>query len=142
MFLYLFPIGLVVVSNVLYHIILKVTPGNVNPALTLSVTYVTSALSCLILLPFFPRAAGLAQSFRQLNWTSVGLGVVLVGIEMGFLMAYRVGWEVSLAGIVSSTWVALALIPIGLSFFKEKLTIINVLGVLVCIAGLVMINRK
>ncbi len=142
MFLYFLPIGLVVVSNVLYHIILKVTPGNVNPALALVVTYATSALSCLILLPFFPRTTSLAQSFKQLNWTSIALGIVIVGLEMGMLLAYRIGWKISLAGIVSATCVGLLLIPIGLSFFKEKLTIINLLGILVCIAGLIMINRK
>jgi uncharacterized membrane protein len=142
MFQYLFPIGLVVVSNVLYHILLKVTPGNVNPALTLAVTYVTSALSCLILLPFFPHTTSLAQSVKQLNWTSAALGIVIVGLEMGILLAYRIGWKISLAGIVSATCVGLILIPIGLSFFKEKLTIVNLLGILVCITGLIMINRN
>ncbi len=142
MLLYFLPIGLVVFSNVLYHIFLKITPGNVNPALALVVTYVTSTLSCLILLPFFSRTNSLAQSFKQLNWTSVALGIAIVGIEMGILLAYRIGWKISLAGIVSATGVGLLLVPIGLMFFKEKLTVINLLGVLVCIAGLIMINRK
>jgi uncharacterized membrane protein len=142
MFLYIFPIGLTVISNVLYHIFLKVTPSNANPMLALLVTYVTAALTCLVILPFFPLATSLGQSLRQLNWASIGLGVVIVGLEMGFLQAYRVGWKISLLGIVSSSCVALILIPIGLLFFKEKVSLVNILGAIVCIVGLIMINRN
>ena len=142
MFLYIFPIGLTVISNVLYHILLKVTPNNANPLLALLVTYVTAALTCLVFLPFFPPATSLGQSLKQFNWTSVGLGVVIVGLELGFLLAYRVGWKISLAVIVSSSCVALILIPLGLSYFKEKVSLVNILGVLICIAGLIMINRR
>lgn len=142
MALYYLPIGLTIFSNVIYHVILKITPGNVNPALSLIITYLTAALCCLLILPFYPHSAGLVQSIKQLNWVSVGLGVVIVGLEMGFLLAYRVGWEISLVGIVSSTCVALILIPIGLLLFKEKISLLNLLGVFVCIAGLIMINRR
>jgi uncharacterized membrane protein len=142
MFIYLFPIGLTVLSNVFYHIFLKVTPGNANPLLALLVTYATAALTCLVFLPFFPPATSLSQSLKQLNWASVGLGVVIVGLELGFLLGYRVGWKISLLGIVSSSCVALILIPLGLAFFKEKISLVNMLGVLICIAGLIMISRK
>jgi uncharacterized membrane protein len=142
MFLYFFPLGLTVITNVLYHIFLKVTPGNANPILALMVTYVTATLTCLVFLPFFPPATSLSQSLKQLNWTSVALGIIIVGLEMGYLQAYRVGWKISLLGIITASCVALVLIPLGLLFFKEKVSLVNILGVLVCITGLIMINRK
>lgn len=142
MFLYIFPIGMIVISNVVYHLLLKVTPGSANPPLTLFITYITSAICCLALMPFFPITSTLSHSLRQLNWTSWVLGIIIVGLEMGYLLAYRAGWEISLAGIVASTCVGLLLIPIGLSVFHEKLSPINMIGILVCIAGLIMINRK
>jgi multidrug transporter EmrE-like cation transporter len=76
------------------------------------------------------------------NWASVALGVAIVGLELGFLLAYRAGWNISVAGIVSASLVALVLIPVGLTFFKEKLTPLNLLGVVLCIAGLVLVNIK
>ena len=72
----------------------------------------------------------------------VGLGVVLVGLELGFLLAYRANWNLSYAALVANIIVALVFIPIGLLVFKEKVTLTNILGVFVCVAGLVMINLK
>jgi len=67
-------------------------------------------------------------------------GLSILGLEVGFLLAYRAGWNISMAGIVSASAVALVLIPVGLVVFKEKLTVFNLLGVLLCIVGLVMVN--
>ena len=54
MLLFYFSIGLTVISNALYHVVQKSTPGMVNPALSLAVTYAMAAVACLALLPFFP----------------------------------------------------------------------------------------
>ena len=53
MFLYYFSIGLTVISSALYHVVQKLTPGNVNPLLSLAVTYAAATLICLLLLPVF-----------------------------------------------------------------------------------------
>lgn len=140
-FFYL-PIGITVLSNTLYHIVLKLTPSNINPMITLAVSYIVSAIVCLLLLPVFPLKASLSASLHQLNWASIALGVVIVGLEVGFLMAYRVGWKISLAGIISNAGVALLLIPIGLLIFKEKISAVNIAGVIVCVIGLVLANLR
>ena len=143
MFLYYFSVGLAVIANLLYHVSQKLTPGGANPALALSVTYIVSVGVCVVMLwTFFPLKTSLGQAFQQLNWTSLALGVSLVGLELGFLLAYRAGWDISLAAIVVNVAVTLLLIPVGLIFFKEKLSPVNVLGVVVCIVGLVMVNIK
>jgi len=41
MFLYYFSGGLAVFSTLLYHVTQKLTPQNANPALALTVTYLT-----------------------------------------------------------------------------------------------------
>lgn len=142
MFLFYFSIALTIVSNVLYHIIQKLTPVAVNPMLALAVTYLTAALVCIILLPFFPSPTGLADSIRQLNWASFALAFAIIGLELGFLLAYRAGWNISQGPIVSNVAVAIVLVPLGLVLFRERLTPINILGIAVCIAGLVMVNQK
>jgi len=122
-------------STALYHLFQKITPANANPPLALIVTYLSAAIICLGLFPFYPLKNGLGAAVRQLNWASVGL-------EVGFLLAYRSGWNISLAAIVANAAVALILVPLGLLFFKDKVTPINLVGVLVCIVGLVMANLK
>jgi multidrug transporter EmrE-like cation transporter len=77
-----------------------------------------------------------------LNWASFAVGLTVVGIEIGFLLMYRAGWNISVGALVVNIGATLMLIPIGLLFFKEQLTPLNVLGVVVCMIGLVMINVK
>jgi uncharacterized membrane protein len=138
---YLF-LGLTVISNVIYHLVQKVTPQGVNPMLALAVSYLVATLTCVALLPLFPLKTSLGAALRQVNWASVALGISVVGLELGFLLAYRAGWAVSLGPIVSTTAVTLILLPIGLLAFKDTLSALNIGGVLVCIAGLVMLNWK
>ncbi len=143
MFLYFFSVGLAVLSNLLYHVAQKLTPPDANPAVALTVTYLVSAAGCVaLLLVLFPLKTGLGQALRQLNWASLALGVSVIGLELGFLLAYRAGWNISLAAIVVSAAVTVLLIPVGLLFFKEKLSLVNALGVVVCLVGLVMVNFK
>jgi len=56
--------------------------------------------------------------------------------------AYRAGWNISLGAIVSNSGAALLLIPVGLLFFQERVSAVNVLGVVVCVAGLVLVNLR
>lgn len=135
-------IALTVLSNVLYHIFQKVIPGTVNPLLSLAVTYLVAAIATLLLLPLFPMQGTLGAEVRKLNWASVGLGAVIVGLELGFLLAYRSGWNISLASLVANTTVALLLIPVGLLLFKEELSAVNILGIVLALAGLVLVNLK
>lgn len=135
-------IALTILSNVLYHLFQKVIPGNVNPLLSLAVTYLVAASATLLLLPLFPVQGTLGAELRKVNWASVGLGAVIVGLELGFLLAYRAGWDLSLANLVSNTTVALLLIPFGLLLFKEQLSLVNILGVILAIAGLVLVNLR
>jgi uncharacterized membrane protein len=141
--LYYFSVGLAILSNIVYHLCQKLTPGDANPALALTVTYVVSAVGCLaLLLTFYPLKTSLGQALRKLNWASLALGISLVGLELGFLLAYRAGWNISLVANVVNTFVALSLIPIGLVFFKEKLSLVNAAGIVLCLLGLIMINLK
>lgn len=135
-------IALTVLSNVLYHLFQKLIPAAVNPLLALTATYVVAAVATVLLLPFFPLEGSLAAEVRKVSWPSVALGAVIVGLELGFLLAYRAGWNLSLASLVSNTTVALLLIPIGLLLFKEELKPVHIVGVLLALAGLMLVGQK
>ncbi|MBN1264317.1 MAG: EamA family transporter [Anaerolineales bacterium] len=129
-------------SNILYHIFQKLTPGNLHPMIALMVTYLTAAILCAMLMPLFPGQPGILASLKQINWSSIALGAAIVGLEAGFLLAYRAGWNISLAAGVSNVALTVLLIPIGLLFFHEKLTTANWIGMVLCLAGLVLINMR
>jgi uncharacterized membrane protein len=134
-------LGLAVLSNLLYNVLMKLTPSGANPALALTVSYLVAlGLSSTVLWVFFPLQTSLRQAFQQLNWTSVAVGVVIVGIELGFLLAYRTGWKISLLQIIVSATVTLLLVPIGLIAFKERMSWVNVAGVVLCLVGLMLVN--
>lgn len=142
--LYYLTITLTIVSSILYHVFLKVTPVNVNPMFALTITYFTAAIVTLASYPFYPvdKAIPFLHNFKDLNWVSFALGVAIVGLEVGTLVAYRVGWNISLFNIVASTTVSVLLIPVGLLFFKESLSATTIMGVIFCLLGLVLINYK
>jgi uncharacterized membrane protein len=142
MFLFYFSILLTVISNTLYHIAQKMTPQEANPWLALAVTYGIALLVCLGLLAIAPPRDGLAAALRQVNWASILLGFAVLGLEAGFLLAYRAGWKISLAGVVANVIVGIVLLPIGLLFFRERLTPLNLVGILACIIGLVLIGQR
>lgn len=131
---------LTVISNVLYHIFLKVLPTGIHPAVSLVILYGSALAVCLLYLIFFPPAEGLLNSLKNISWANVGVGLAIVGLELGFILAYRAGWNISLAGIVSASAVAIILLPIGFLVFREKISTINFLGVALCIGGLFLVN--
>jgi uncharacterized membrane protein len=141
MFYYL-GIGLTIISNVFYHIFQKAIPNNVNPVISLIVTYLTAAAACLLILPFYHGQNGIIASLKQVTWASMALGIAIIGLEAGFLLAYRAGWEISLAAGVSNVMVAVLLVPIGLLFYREALTPQNIIGIVLCVGGLVLIQLK
>lgn len=134
--------SLAIFSNLMYHMILKVTPGDAHPLVSLAVTYVVAAMLCMALLPLFPLKTSLGQTLHQLNWASYALGAAILGLEIGFLLTYRSGWNISTASLVTNLIVAMLLLPIGLLLFQEKLSLTNGIGAVIAILGLVLVNWK
>lgn len=141
MFFYVVPIVIIVFSNIMYNICQKSTPQTANPFAALLVTYLTAIILTLIAFFFYKGDKGIVQSFSELNWTSLVLGFAILGLEFGYLLAYRVGWNISVGSLVANILLALALIPIGVIFYKEPFELQKIIGVLMCIAGLVLINK-
>lgn len=141
MFMYVFPIVLVVASNILYNVCQKSTPHSVNPFSALLITYLTAAILTLVAFPFYKTDKGFFQSFNDLNWTSYALGAAIVGLELGYLLAYRAGWNISVGSLVANIILAIMLIPIGILFYKEGFAMNQIIGVAFCMVGLILINK-
>lgn len=142
MFLFYFSITLAIASSALYHFVAKSTPSNANFTVSLLVTYEVAFLVVLLTFIFFPLRKGLAFELKQLNWASVGLAIAIVGIEFGFLLTYRAGWQLGIAAVLVNVVASLILVPIAIILYKDKISWINILGIFVCLIGLVMLNWK
>lgn len=140
-FAYVWPLALVVVSNIFYQICAKSVPNGINPLASLVVTYTVGALSSLLLYFALNKDVNLLREFGHLNWAPFMLGVAVVGLEVGFIYAYKAGWQVSTASIVQSAFLAVALIGVGYVLYHEALTFNKLIGIAICLVGLVFINK-
>lgn len=140
--LYYISIVLVIVCNLTYHIAQKATPQGINPIVALTATYATALVFTVLLLFIYPSKTDISESFKQVNWASYLLGFAIVGLELGFLMAYRAGWNVSTAALYSQVIVSVLLIPIGIMLFKEGINLRNALGILFSIVGVILMSSK
>ncbi|HPF20628.1 MAG TPA: EamA family transporter [Syntrophomonas sp.] len=139
--MYVLSIMLIVISNVFYNIAQKSTPQNANPMAALLVTYLTAISVTLVAFLFTRSEKGFMQSFAALNWTSIVLGFAILGLELGFLLAYRAGWNISVGSLVANILLALMLIPVGILFYHESFNVYKVIGACFCIVGLILINK-
>ena len=142
MFLFYFSITLAICSSALYHYSAKSTPADVNFSVSLIVTYLVALGIVLLSIFFFPTKNGLVAEMRQLNWASFLLAIAIVGIEFGFLLVYRSGWNLGIAAVLVNVVASLILVPVAIYVFKDKLNWVNIVGILVCLVGLVMLNWK
>ena len=142
MFNYVWPIGLVVLSNVFYQICAKSVPEGMNPLASLTITYVIGAVVSAILYYVLNKDANILKEYSRANWAPFVLGVAIVGLEVGFIYAYKAGWSVSTAQIVQAAILAGILIFVGYMLYKESITWNKIVGITVCLVGLVLINMK
>src|SRR3990172_590771 len=142
MFLFYFSITLAICSSALYHFVAKSTPATINFSVSLLVTYAVAFSVVLLTLFFFPMPNGFGFELKQLNWASIGLAIAIVGIEFGFLLVYRSGWNLGIAAVLVNVVASLILVPVAIFVFKAKLNWVNIVGIVVCLAGLVMLNWK
>jgi multidrug transporter EmrE-like cation transporter len=142
MFLFYFSITLAIASSAFYHFVAKSTPSNVNFTVSLLVTYAIAFVVTFVGFFFFPAKNGILTEIKQLNWASIALAIAVVGIEFGFLLTYRAGWNLGIAAVLVNVVASLILVPVAILVFKDKLNWVNVLGILVCLGGLVMLNWK
>lgn len=137
----IWPIVLIVLSNVIYNICSKETPSGINPFAALSVTYIVGAFFSIVLYFLLNRGGNLLHEYRNLNWSSFILGLAVVGLEAGSIYMYKAGWNVSSGQLVYSVILAVCLILIGVFAYHESISMTKIVGILVCMFGLFLISK-
>ena len=137
----IWPIVLIVASNILYQICAKSVPKDMDVMASMTVTYLVGAVCSGPMFFAMNRTPHLLQECSKLNAAPILLGISVVGLEVGYIYAYKVGWPVSIASTVQSAFLAVALIFVGALLYNETITPQKVIGVIICLAGLYLINR-
>lgn len=138
--LYVGSIALTIAGNIAYHLLNKSVAPGAHPFASLVATYGIGLLASLAVLAV-SAPEGVAASLRGVNWASLALGLVVVSLELGFLLAYRAGWKVSVAAVYSNVAVGLLLLPIGAWLYRESLTASNLTGIVLAVIALVLMSR-
>lgn len=142
MYSYIWPVILVVMSNILYQISAKEVPEDINPFASLTVTYIVGALFSSILYFILSDRKNLIAEYKAMNFAPFLLGLVIVGLETGSIYAYKAGWKISIFSIVQSAFLAIALLMVGYFLYHEALSWNKLVGIAICLLGLFLINLK
>lgn len=135
------PIAMVVAGNVAYHVGLKGMPAGIHPLSPLVVLFTTSAVTTLVLRLLTGRGQELRAEIALAGWRPFAVGMSIVAIELGFLLAYRAGWKISTVAVTANILVAIALVAVGALAFREPVTLPRLAGIATCLAGLWLVSR-
>ncbi len=135
------PILLVLTANTFYNIVAKQTPDDVDPFLTLVVTYGVAMVISFVLFLITADSRDIVSQFGKLNWTSFMFGVIIIALEFGYINIYRVGWKISTASLAANIGLAVVLLIVGVLVYKEALTAKQLAGMAACLLGLILISK-
>lgn len=136
----IWPILVVILSNTFYNVCMKSMPSDVNPFGALMVTYLVATIISAIIFIYMVGPSNVVGEISMINWTSVILALAIVGLEVGYVFVYRAGWTISTASVVANIGLACVLIVLGYFLYKENVSINQIVGIVVCMFGLVLIN--
>ena len=133
------PVIMIIGGGILYHVSQKATPAALDPFLALFISFGLASLACLGL--FLAREGLSGAQFQRVSWTSIALACALVSIESGYLIGYRAGLKLNIASFVCNNLISLALLIIGTFFYRESFTLRTGSGMVLCVAGLLLLWR-
>ncbi|MCR5045997.1 MAG: EamA family transporter [Treponema sp.] len=141
MFNYIWPLAVIVLSNVVYQICAKGIPSQMNTYASMTVTYAVATFFSAAAFFAIAKDKNIFKEFAYANWATIVLGIVITGLEVGFIYAYKAGWKVSVLATVANGLLAIALIFVALFLYHEAINWSKLLGLVLCLAGLFFINR-
>ncbi|MBI3165913.1 MAG: hypothetical protein HYZ24_14615 [Chloroflexi bacterium] len=134
--------SIAIIGAIGYQYFVKRVPVSLNPVVSVMGIYVAMLALGAILLPFFPIEGGVLEHVRQLNWLQLALASSVFMIELGFLLMYRHGWDLSTGNLVTGVVINVALVGLGITLLGEKLSAINFIGIALSILGVALIGWR
>ncbi|WP_299143048.1 EamA family transporter [uncultured Dialister sp.] len=134
------PIGLIVFCSTAYQVGVKEISTGIHPLTALVLTYLSASFASFILYFLLaPKGENRKKEIFSWNPSALGLGFSIVGIELGVVYMYRAGWTVQTSFILTNSLIVAALMAAGALFYKEKLKLRQLAGVVLTLAGIACI---
>lgn len=125
-----------------YQYFVKKVPVTLNPIVNVISVYLMVIVLCIALLPLFPVKGGIVNHVKQLSWIHIALAVSVTMIELGFLLMYRYGWNLSTGNLVTGVFINVVLVLLGIGLLGEKLNTVNLVGIVLSVLGVVLIGYR
>jgi drug/metabolite transporter (DMT)-like permease len=125
-----------------YQYFVKRIPETINPVVSIIGIYVAVLVLGIFSLALFPAKGGLVHHIRQLNCIQLAIAASVFLIELGYLLMYRYGWNLSTGNLITGVIINLVLITIGVMLLGERLSPVNVIGVVLCMLGVVLVGYR
>lgn len=135
------PVLIVVAANVTYDISSKSIPDGLNAYAGISITYSVLAIFNYLIFQLMNPGASILVEWTQINWAVVLFALTSIGLESGYIFLYRAGWNISIGGMVCNTLLVVCMLLIGRFLFHESVSFKQLIGVALCVAGLIIINK-
>jgi drug/metabolite transporter (DMT)-like permease len=134
-------LSLIVMGVLLYHLAQKNIPKHINPLIALAIAYAIGVSICLIILTAGGEIMAGLDVLRKQDWIPIiALGLSLLPVELGFLYAYRIGGPISTTSITAGPLIAVFLALIGVFWYHEELTLTKIVGIGLCVVGVICVN--
>lgn len=133
---------LAIIGAVSYQTFVKRVPADLNPIVSVLALYVGVLFLGLFLLVLFPVDSGLSGEVRKLSWIQLALAGSVMMMELGFLLMYRFGWNLSTGNIVTGVFINILLVAVGVALIGEKVSLINAAGIALSIIGVALISYQ
>ena len=140
-FNYLAPAVLMIGSRVPYMIIQKVTTENIDPYISLCLCYSVCLIVVIGMYFLTKKGHKFLPELKKINWTAPVFGICLVCMDVSVLLMFRMGWNLSVGSVLLYVLLAIALVIVGAVFYKEKVTLKRLIGIVMCIAGVILISE-
>ena len=106
---YIWPVVLIVFSNIVYQICAKGIPQEMNTYASMTVTYGVATIFSAVAFFVTTKGGNIFKEFGLSNWATIVLGIVITGLEVGFIFAYKAGWKVSTLATVTNAFLAIGM---------------------------------
>lgn len=133
-----------VTGLITYQLAMKSAPRDVNPWWLLTGAYAMAAALCLLAGFAWKHLVAPAEltptPAHLLPMACIAATVIL--IEIGYLLVYRAGWNISVAPALAQAIALSALFALGLLLFSEKITLTKSSGLALSLLGIFLLTRK
>ena len=139
-YFYYYPVAIIVISNILYDVAAMSFPKAMNVQAGLTAYYLFAASVSLMLFYLTSEDKNFKMELKKVNWATFTLALGCTGIDLGYVLLFRAGWNISYGSLICNIMIAVTLVLIGVAFFHEYINKYHLIGISLCLIGFGMIN--